>query len=257
MNKIYLFLMLIGMSLTGCHEVTVGYMKTDYAAYSIDSLHIYDTVEIRREIVRLAAVSVSEYDSLEYLMDSLMTYGKQLNTDYMSQGMKVYHLESDLENLLEDSTGHVQEIIDLKKQIEVEGKKLELMEIELDDVTEHVNEIKAKLGTMDPEAGKAETGVLEKLKDLRIREGKPIPWITSEIEGVSGTAPIVYSIAGVRAEKGGDEEAFCSYLTIMGGGRLVVPYDFKAPAGYYHISITISNEGYSRTVEDAFTFIVN
>ena len=50
MNKIILFLILAGLSLAGCHEVTVGYMKTEHAAYPIDSLQIFDTVEIRNEI---------------------------------------------------------------------------------------------------------------------------------------------------------------------------------------------------------------
>lgn len=259
MNKIYLFLILIGLSLAGCHEVTVGYIKTEHAAYPIDSLHIYDTLAMRTEIARLSALSVSEYDSLKFVADSLDIEYKAVSSDYSVQYMTlVFPLERQKEKLLEDSIHHVQEIIELKKKIEKNKTEVtDPLEKKMNDLDEEIYLIREKLSTMDPSEGQAEAGVLETLTKLRARVGKPIPWTTSEIEGVDGTAPLFFSIAGVRAEKGGDAEVFRSQLTIKGGGRMMLPYDFKAPAGYYHVSVNISNEGYSRTIEDIFTFIVN
>lgn len=259
MNKIYLFLILIGLSLASCHKVTVGYIKTENAAYPIDSLHIYDTLEIRTEIARLSALSVSEYDSLKFVADSLNAEYDVVFSEYSVQYMTlVLLLERQKEDLLEDSIHHVQEIIELKKKIEKNRTEVtDPLEKKMNDLDEEINLIMEKLNTMDPSEGQVEAGVLEKLNKLRTRVGKPFPWTTSEIEGVDGTAPLFFSIAGIRAEKGGDAEVFRSQLTIKGGGRMTVPYDFKAPAGYYHVSINISNEGYSRTIENAFTFIVN
>ena len=52
MKTIYLFLILAGLCVTGCKEVTVGYLKADYAKYSIDTLYIgegriQDQIEVK------------------------------------------------------------------------------------------------------------------------------------------------------------------------------------------------------------------
>lgn len=258
MNKIYIFLTLISLSLAGCHEVTVGFMKADHAAYPIDSLHIYDTVAIRTEITRLSAMTVNEYDSLVYLRDSLKLYSDDMNREYSFRFMtELRPLQTQLDELLLDSVNHVGEIEQLKVKITQKEAEVNVYYDKYLEAVDRINDIQLKLSTMDPSEGQAEAGVLDRLRDLRVRVGKPIPWTTSEIEGVDGTAPIFYTIAGVRAEKGGDAELFRQQLEIKGGGRLVVPYDFKAPAGYYKVSVAITNEGYSRTIENAFTFIVN
>lgn len=258
MNKIYIFFMLISLSLVACHEVTVGFMKADHAAYPIDSLHIYDTVAIRTEISRLSAMSMNEYDSLVYLRDSLKFYSDEMNREYAFRFMtELRPLQNALDEFLKDSLSHVIEIEQQKVKISQKEAEVNAIYDKYLEALEHVNDIQVRLSTMDPSEGQAEAGVLDRLRELRVRVGKPIPWTTSEIEGVDGTAPIFYSIAGVRAEKGGDADIFWQQLEIKGGGRMIVPYDFKAPAGYYHITIAITNEGYSHTVEDAFTFIVN
>lgn len=258
MNKIYIFLTLISLSLAGCHEVTVGFMKADHAAYPIDSLHIYDTVAIRTEITRLSAMTVNEYDSLVYLKDSLKLYSEAMNKEYSYRyATEILPLDRLLDTLREDSIHHVGEIERLKEKISLKKAVVDAIYDKYLVAEEHINDIMIRLSTMDPSEGQAEPGVLDRLRELRVRVGKPIPWTTSEIEGVDGTAPIFYTIVGVRAEKGGDAELFRQQLEIKGGGRLVVPYDFKAPAGYYKVTIAITNEGYSRTIENAFTFIVN
>lgn len=258
MNKIVICLLFAGLALAGCHEVTVGYMKTEHAAYQIDSLHIYDTVGIQKEITRLESASISLADSLKFAMDSLKNYAYEMNNEYTFRWATELHpLDLQLNELLKDSIHHVADIITLKKQIaEIEAEINVLYDLS-EELMDQVYEIKLRLDALDPSEGQADVSSLEKLKEYRLRVANRISWTTSEIEGVDGTAPIFYSIADVWAEKGGNADIFRSEIVIKGGGRMTMPYDFKSPAGYYHLSITISNEGYSRTLKDVFTFIIN
>ena len=84
-----------------------------------------------------------------------------------------------------------------------------------------------------------------------------LPWTTAMIEGVLGTQPIAYSIAGITAEDGGDAAILEKELVMYGGGRMQLPFDCKAPKGTYHVSILVENEGYSNHLDNIFTFIVD
>lgn len=258
MNKIVLFLILAGLSLAGCHEVTVGYMKTEHAAYPIDSLQIFDTVEIRNEISRLQSASVSLADSLRFAMDSLLEESEIVYEQYLDRWFKELRpLDVQLDDLLKDSINHVAEIVALKEQLQQLEAELDLIYDKSERMKDEAYEIKIRLDQMDPSEDQTDASVLETLKKYRLRVANRISWTTSEIEGVDGTAPIFYSISAIRAEKGGNAEIFRSELQIKGNGRMEVPYDFKAPAGVYHISIQIKNEGYTRILEDVFRFIIN
>lgn len=45
------------------------------------------------------------------------------------------------------------------------------------------------------------------------------PWVSPKMQGVIGTNPIRYEIAGVESADG-DAEMFRSLLTVRGGGRM-------------------------------------
>lgn len=260
MNKLYLFLIWAGLTLAGCHEVTVGYMKTEHAAYPIDSLQIYDTVAIRTEIGRLANASVSLYDSLEFVKDSLQAESERIEfEEYYDQWFETVFLpDQNLDKLLDqDSIYHVDEIRNLREQIARNKELLQPIVDKMDALDVQIQEIQDRLNNLDPSEQKTDGSVLKTLEEYRMRVKNRVSWTTSEIEGVDGTAPIFYYITGVRAEKGGNADIFRSELKIKGNGRFEVPYDFKAPAGYYHVSIRIENEGYSRMLDDVFTFIIN
>lgn len=82
------------------------------------------------------------------------------------------------------------------------------------------------------------------------------PWVTLQIQGVLGTAPIIYSIESVTSPDGGNAALFMEELEIIGGGTMYYPIQPKAPAGTYVVSIRLTNEGYSKVLENAYTFIV-
>lgn len=259
MSRLYIFLLLAGLSLAGCHKVTVGYMKTEHAAYPIDSLQIYDTIAIRTEIARLEKAGVSVYDSLEFVWQKLdEEYNKIYDEEYYDKWFETIREPGvKLDELLEDSIKHVTEIIELKEKIAKNKEMLQPIVDKLDAIDAKKQEVQDKMDKLDPSETTTDRNVLKMLEEYRMRQKNHVSWTTSEIEGVDGTAPIFYYIAGVRAEKGGDADIFRSELIIKGNGRFEVPYDFKAPAGYYHVSIRIENEGYSRVLDDVFTFIIN
>lgn len=81
-------------------------------------------------------------------------------------------------------------------------------------------------------------------------------WVSTKIQGVLGTAPIIYSIIDVHAEEGGDAEAMKAVCTINGSGTFNIPFKHNVPVGRYIMSIKISNDGYAYEYRDAFTIIV-
>lgn len=81
-------------------------------------------------------------------------------------------------------------------------------------------------------------------------------WVSTKIQGVLGTAPIIYTITDVRAEEGGDAEAMKAACTINGSGTFDIPYEHQVPVGRYIMSIEISNDGHAYEFRDAFTIIV-
>lgn len=95
--------------------------------------------------------------------------------------------------------------------------------------------------------------------DSKINENQlanDAPWMTNRIQGVEGTQPINYYIAGVTASEGGNADAFRKELSIRGMGIMEVPLRTAAPKGKYVVSVKVTNEGYSHTLKDVFTFII-
>ena len=83
------------------------------------------------------------------------------------------------------------------------------------------------------------------------------PWITYNLQGYEGTAPITFTIESVTSSAGEEQAAlFMEELTIRGGGAMLYPLQHKAGPGTYLVSIRLTNEGYSQVIEDAYTFII-
>ena len=98
-------------------------------------------------------------------------------------------------------------------------------------------------------------GELDEIADAqRIRNNAP--WVTQPIQGIEGTAPLIYTIEDVTATEGGDAVMFKQELSIIGNGSFYYPLEHKAPAGKYVVSIRVTNEGYSHVLKDIYTFIV-
>ena len=77
------------------------------------------------------------------------------------------------------------------------------------------------------------------------------------MQGYEGTEPITFEVEAVTSTAG-DEAArvFKNELIIRGKGYMSYPLKNNAVPGKYHVSIRLTNAGYSQVVTNVFTFIV-
>ncbi|MCB6972104.1 MULTISPECIES: hypothetical protein [Butyricimonas] len=89
------------------------------------------------------------------------------------------------------------------------------------------------------------------------RKKLEIPWLSTKIQGVTGTQQIYVQIKDIKSPDGGDVKAMAELLSVRGDGMFKLPLDVSSiPAGRYVISLNFENEGYSKDVDDVFTIIV-
>ena len=88
------------------------------------------------------------------------------------------------------------------------------------------------------------------------RDRLGLPWASTTIQGVEGTQPRYIAIKRIVSDTG-DPDAMAALLTIRGDGTFQLPTDVSAiPVGRYVVSLTFTNEGYSKDLDDCFTIIV-
>lgn len=93
--------------------------------------------------------------------------------------------------------------------------------------------------------------VLDSVEDARQIEFE-IPWQSTSIEGILGTAPIRYSIKNVTS----DHPEVVSQFSMQGAGIVKLPWDHTVPPGRYVFDVEVANEGYHVVLERIFTVIV-
>lgn len=95
-----------------------------------------------------------------------------------------------------------------------------------------------------------------------LRYRNQAPYVSTLMQGVSGTAPINYELVGVSASEGGDSAVFVQLASekriSMQGGTLWVWQDAaeRLPLGKYVISVKVTNEDHEQTVSHCLTIIV-
>lgn len=93
--------------------------------------------------------------------------------------------------------------------------------------------------------------VLDPVEDARQIEFE-IPWQSTSIEGILGTAPIQYSIKNITC----DYPEATSQFSMQGAGIIKLPWNHTVPPGRYVFDVEVSNEGYNVVLERIFTVIV-
>ena len=93
--------------------------------------------------------------------------------------------------------------------------------------------------------------VLDPVGDARQIEFE-IPWQSTSIEGILGTAPIRYSIKNIASE----HPDATSQFSMQGAGIIKLPWNHTVPPGRYVFDVEVSNEGYNVVLERIFTVIV-
>lgn len=82
-----------------------------------------------------------------------------------------------------------------------------------------------------------------------------IPWASTPIEGIEGSAPIYCKIKSITSEDG-DIAKLQECIRVRGDGTFEVPVINDIPVGRYVISLNFTNEGWSKDVDNCFTIIV-
>lgn len=89
------------------------------------------------------------------------------------------------------------------------------------------------------------------------RMEQEMPWQSAGVEGIQGTFPMYYRIAGVY---GGTGEALpveiAGQFHVAGKGKIEIGWDHTLPVGVYQIDLEVSNEGYTRVIGKIFRVIV-
>ena len=77
-------------------------------------------------------------------------------------------------------------------------------------------------------------------------------WITTNLQGISGTYPIYVTLHDVTSSTGGDVELFKKLVKMRGDGTLELPANVL-PKGTYALSMKVENEDHVAIVSDCFT----
>lgn len=251
-----ILLLILGCSIlfSGCHDVTVGYLFTENAGYSKDTLYI-SSIE-------------GEIEKLEGNLEQLEEFTADLQKELDRLGEEVNKLYSKLDEIYDAQDILYYEYYDpatttaRKEELNIEIQKLsdqadELYDQVLDidqqrvDISDQIDNASTELGLDSPNV------IKEQIKKHKEQIDFNIPWRTSQIESVLGTEPIIYTVLGVKNTEGNGDK-FMEYVHVQGGGLIYVDLGVEknVPAGVYTITLEIKNEGRTRVLEDIYTFII-
>lgn len=91
-------------------------------------------------------------------------------------------------------------------------------------------------------------------EDARMIEFE-IPWQSSSLQGVQGTAPILYFISGIVPDNGVTPEIL-SQFRLTGKGIIELPWNHTVPTGRYVFSIKVEAGSHVYIAENILTVIV-
>lgn len=257
--KIIFNLLIFGsvLLLTGCHDITVGYLFTDEAEYSPNEL------EITNIYVRLAELKANLKIFTEKAGPLQDEYNR-LNAEFLALQTKM----DSLNGIINPKLDSIDRILDpVKDALKIEELEKQLATVyypqrkeltaRYDEAQGKVHNAELKLQKLADELGiKSSTITAGEITDLENRISYKVPWVTAEMIGIKGTEPLVYEIVEIKNESAENAAAFGNYLKIVGAGQMWVDQDFDVPAGRYVITVKVSNEGRSKVFTDAFTFVV-
>lgn len=249
---IYLLVLSCPFLISSCEDLEVGYLVTDTAGYTIDSLHLFD-VEKRLEDLTVtwdqfmdeAGPLMEEKAVWEKKRDEILVERDKVD-DEMREVEQAIKLATD-PTIIQGLENRLDELYDLEYELYMEWDDADY---EVWMLNRSIEEIANDMGI------ESSTAFKNQIAKFQNRIKYDIPWVTSPMEKVLGTQPMVFSIADVKNENPENAKLFWESLTIMGGGRMYVDYDVKAPAGRYVVSVRIENEGQTRVLNDVFTFIL-
>ena len=258
MMKIHLYIAMLWVIslLAGCNDVTVGYLYTTEASYSMDTLQVTRFSALEDNINELERV----FEKYTPEIQNLLAETDQLEKEFVSLSSKRDELYEAYKrartawlNAPASDKEYYQELLN-KATEEYTYWKDEVVAPAERKIRSQKNTISSMCGNI----GLADPYTLrEQISQLQEQIDKNIPWTTAQIEQVLGTEPLHYSLYRVKSSNGQEAaDDFAKYMTVIGGGRMYVDAKVDSPVGYYTVSLKIENEGHTATLEDIFTFEV-
>lgn len=254
--KTIILLLILGCSILffGCHDVTVGYLFTENAGYSKDTLYIFS---IEGKIEKLEG-------NLEYLKEFTAELQKELDRLEEDANKLYSKLDEiyDAQDILYDEYYDPATTVARKEELMIEIQKLsdradELYE-QVGEVDQQQADISDQIDNASNELGMDSPNVIkEQIRKYQEQIDFNIPWRTSQIESVLGTEPIIYTVLDAKNTQGNGDK-FMEYVHVQGGGLIYVDLGVEkhVPAGAYTVTLEIRNEGRTRIMEDVYTFVI-
>lgn len=258
-NIIYFIALGITCLLSACQDVTVGYLETEKANYTIDTLHII--ANAKQELQRLKGVEEEFYSHTQELQDEIQGLQAEID-DLNEQLMDEYDQQ---EGLLWDEIDEAEAAEDWDRYDELMERIMNLGD-ELDakydplkeEVQKNIDEKNEELKSLAEDMGIGSLAILQKqIADYQLKIDYKLPWVSAPIEGVLGTQPLLFTVINVKSDNIEAAEKFMDYIGVFGDGSIYVELEVNVPPGNYTVSLEIKNEGRSRILEDAFTFVVD
>lgn len=254
MNRI-IFTILSGISIlifTACEKEHPGYLFSNEAAYPIDSLVVYTPASQKNMIAEMKATkenfdNTEEGIALNRKKAELNELLRNLQEQYDSLRNEMW----DIDDLMYEA--EEREDWDEYDRLEAEYNKVRQQWKAVENLKWDVQY--QQLPEIDEQIQSAIGNIESEIVLLQRRLENHVAYTTSVIDKIQGTAPLIYTIAGTRAEQG-DADRFAPYLSVMGGGRIIVEWDEHIPVGRYVISLYVENEGWKDLLADVYTIIV-
>ncbi|MDY5534715.1 MAG: hypothetical protein SPF83_13760 [Butyricimonas virosa] len=256
---IYLIATSIAWLFSACQDVTIGYLETDAAKYSVDTMHI--VANATNELQRLEGIETDFYTNTSTLQDKIAGLEEELeDLQYELEGSDEYWDAYDELGGTDIEDQFWNDEISFEEYTELIDQVLK----ELDDrfgitpLKESLEEAQATLENLAVEMGIGSLEILKKqIAEYQQKIDYNLPWTSAKIEGVEGTQPLLFTVIGVKSANTGEAQKFMNHVGVLGDGTIYVELDMDVIPGNYTVSLQVENEGRTKILNDMFTFVVD
>ncbi len=243
---------------SACQDITIGYLESDTAKYTIDTLHI---LNVNKELQRLKATEADFYENNKELQDEVKLLAQDTLDLHDQWGEELDEalipIWDEMDEAIDnDDYDKLDELTELQLQIQ-EDFEIKYRAL-IDAIKDEMDEKNEELENLAADMGIGSLAILQKqITDYQEKVDYKLPWASPKIEGVQGTQPLLFSVIGVTSDNAEAAAKFMEYVGVLGDGTIYVDQNVDVSPGNYAVSLKIENEGRTRILENIFTFIMD
>lgn len=247
MKKLIYLLAFVAAGLCyACHDITVGYLIVgETAGYPNDTMIVITKAE--NELQRVKNIEASFYLESQEIQDRIEELDNQIDNIKNSDEYWDDELwfEADEDDFWDDPDAWE------KLTAKVDEKYgITPLQTELDELSLKLNNLATEMGIESLEILKKDIETWKNKVDYKL------PYLSSEIDGVKGTAILYFRVVDVKSDNSENAAKFMDYVEVKGHGQISVKYNPEVPVGTYLLTLEVENEGRSKIIEDVFTVIL-